>query len=389
MTLRGWPALVMLTFAACSEGKGDEPEGTETDAGTETDTPAGCAVTPPAAWSAPAWDTDAAEALALRAQLDALASTTMRSAEQGTVVVDELSDLTALYTAGSPSVADIATAAWDGVTASAFAEFLQITSAGAQDLVGEDGRWAPGPQGGIFEADFRGINEGGIEVRQLVDKGLFGGGGLYSWALEQTAGELDEAAIVAIAAAWGGNSALDPAGEKTDSANYTFGMGLHATMVEHLIAAKAYAADDACGAERDAAVVEVMRLWERAMFARFLHYAHSASALLAAPGSDGDVADALHELSEGLGLGLGFYGVSDPAAGPLAGAGRLITDAQLETVSAALRVRLDDLGASTTGGFVSDPAAFADVVEELEAVGATVYGFSASELASFHEPVGG
>lgn len=385
-TGRRWPWMFGLALGACAgdpDGKGEE-----TDLPEETDPLAGCAVTPPATWSAPTWDADAAEALALRAQLDALV-TVMRSAEQGTAVVDDLADMTGPYAAGAPSVADITTERWDLVVQGAFAEFLDVAGAGAQDLVGADGRWAPGAQGGIFEADFRGINEGGLEVRQLVDKGLFAGGGLYAWALRQTEGELDEAAIVALAAAWGGNSALDPAGEKTDSANYTFGMGLHSAMVEHLIAAKAYAADDACSAERDAAVVDVMRLWERAMFARFLHYAYEASTLLAAPGSDGDVAEALHVLSEGLGLGLGFRGVPGPASGPLAGAGRVITDADIDTAAALMGVNLGDLGASTTGGFVSDPAALAAAVEDLEALAATVYGFTAAELMSFHTPVDG
>ncbi|MCZ7686572.1 MAG: hypothetical protein M5U28_50625 [Sandaracinaceae bacterium] len=181
-----------------------------------------------------------------------------------------------------------------------FEEFVEVVAAGPQDLVDESGAFVPGAAGGIFGSDNRGINEGGIEVRQLVDKGLFGGAALYSYALGLTEGDIDPATVEAIGAAWGTNAALDPE-MRTDSANYSRAMGYHAPMVESLVAAHAYAADEACVAERDEAIRTFFRTWELSMFARFVYYANVAAVGLAAVGADDDVAGALHELSEGSG----------------------------------------------------------------------------------------
>jgi hypothetical protein len=382
--------LLLLPITACSTNDTDAVDDTvdDTDAPVDdTDPTTACAVTVPAAWSAPAWDTEAAVALALRAQLDALTATAMREAEQGTRVIDDLADLTALYEAGDPSVADVATPAYDAVVQDAFEELIELLAAGPGDLVDDLGAWQPGTQGGVFSDSFRGMNEGGIEVRQIADKGLFTGGGLYAWAVGQTAGEITPATVTAIAAAWGADRDLAADGVVTDSANYTFQMGLFDSVADPLRAARAYAADAACTAERDDALREAFQAWERSMAARFIYYGVRAEGFLSAPGGDADIATALHELSEGVGLIGGFYGMTGPAAGPYT-SGRLITDTQLTEVLTAVGVNLDDLGASTTGGFVSAPAALSAGLRDAEATLAAAYGFTADQIAAFKLPTG-
>lgn len=90
---------VSLLFAAAACGGDDDDQG-EPDDGSETpdaggsgpDAAAGaCAVTP-GAWAAPDFAASAADALALRDQLDALGAL-MRGAEQETMTVDEIGDL--------------------------------------------------------------------------------------------------------------------------------------------------------------------------------------------------------------------------------------------------------------------------------------------------------
>ena len=141
----------LLATLACAESPEDDavdtevidetdPVDTEVDGETdteETDVTA-CNVTPPATWSAPNWAANTVDALALRAALDTL-NNTMRQAEQGTATIDELSDLTSLYDAGTPSLSSATTAAFDPVVDEVFAEFLQVLAAGTQDLTDDDG----------------------------------------------------------------------------------------------------------------------------------------------------------------------------------------------------------------------------------------------------------
>ncbi|HET6582007.1 MAG TPA: hypothetical protein VFG69_01145, partial [Nannocystaceae bacterium] len=333
--------------AAADHGASDDPHAADDDGAQESgdagDTThatsegsSACDVVPPATWEAAGWDASTAEALALRAGLDALVGE-MRRVEQGKSTLDDVQALVDLYEAGAPSVSSIATSGHAPVVQEAFAELVEIAAAGPRDLVDDDGQWTPGPAGGIYGTDLRGIDEGGLEVRQLVDKGLFAGG-LYGYAAGLTTGTIDEATIDALAAAWGGNSTLDPEGELTDSASYTHQMGFHADVVAALVAAKAYSADAECEAERDEALRTFFRTWELAMFARLVYYSNVGVTAVETATIDDDFAGALHEQSEGLGLALGFYGLAHPETGPLAGAGRVATDAQLDAIAAALGV---------------------------------------------------
>jgi hypothetical protein len=374
-----------MAIAGCGDDEGGIGAGP--DASADPDGATACSVTP-GAWSAPSFAANAATALALRGQLDTLAGTTMRGAEQETVVVDEVSDLTALYEAGSPSLSVTVSAGFDAITNDAFADFVALVLAGQQDLVDDGGNWTPGTDGGIFGAGTRGINTGGLEVRQIVDKGLFGGGLLYGHAIGLTEGTITEATIDAIAAAWGSNDLLGT-DDRTDSANYGFAMGFHAEIAQALTDAKAYAADGECSAERDAALVSAFRAWELSLLARTVFYANAAAAELATAVDDDARASGLHELAEGLGLALGFYGLSDPSGGPLSGAGRIISDADIEAIMTALGVNVADLSASTTGEFVADPSGFAAGVTAVEARVIQIYGITQSEIQSYRTPTQG
>lgn len=348
----------------------------------------------PGEWSAPEWEANTATALALRAQLNTLVSDTMRAAEQDPTLVDGVDDLTGPYTAGDPSIESVTTPYYAGVVADAFEEFVELTAAGPVDLVDDSGAWTPGEAGGIFTDDGqRGINEGGLEIRQIVDKGLFTGGALYNRAVTLTAGDISPATIEAIAALWGANSTLDPTLEGddrlTDSANYSHSMGFFAQMRASLTAAHAYAAEDACGAERDAAIVEFFRAWELSMIARFVHYANVAASEVPAAASDDEVGHGLHELAEGVGLALGFRGVPNPASGPLSGGARHLTDAQIDDMMSALGVNPDDLGASTTGNFVNERDTFAPAVMDVEGFVADYFELQAADVEAWRNPTEG
>lgn len=357
---------------------------------TPTTTPAGvCAVTP-GAWSAPAWASNAADSLALRAQLGALTGAgAMRGAEQGTVVLGGVAQLVELHEAGDPSLADVTNPGFDAILADSFAEFVALIDAGTGDAIDGGGNWTPGPNGGIYGNSQRGLNAGGIEIRQIVDKAFFAGGALYRHALRLTEGDITPGTVDALAAAWGANEALDPAGTLVHAASYSWQMGFFAEMAAALTDAKAYAADGSCRAERDEALRTFFRLWEQSMLARFIYYANLGRSLAAGATGDNDHIEAMHQLSEGIGLAVGFHGLPNAAAGPLAGASRTITDAAIDQLMTGLRVNRADLNASTTGTFISDPDAFAAAVTAVEAVVAEVYDLDPAEIASYRSPVAG
>ena len=341
-------------------------------------------------WTAPDWDANAASALAVRAQLDTLTGdATMRGAETGAVAIGDLSELTDAWNAGDPSLATVANPGYVSVVEASFAEFIEILDAGVVSLVDMDGNWNPGDAGGIWADDSRGINEGGLEVRQLVDKGGYSAGVMYAYALSLTEGELNAATIDAIAAAWGNNAALDPEGDLTDAAGYSYQMGFHGFMANALTAAKVLSDNADCTAERDQALVTFFNLWEQTMYARLVFYGNRAEGKLLAATTETELASVLHDLAEGVGVAAGFIGLPDPASGPLSGGGRIITDDQINAIMDAFGVDLDDLGASSTGRFVESLPDLETANTDAEAVVMEVYGVDAATIMTYAMPTPG
>jgi hypothetical protein len=359
----------------------------------------GCTVTPPSEWSAPNWEANTQEALALRGRVGALTgSTLMQGAELGTAPVTvDLTALTTAYEAGTPSLKSAASASFDGIIADAFEEFLAAVAAGAQDLVSAGGDWQPGAEGGIWSTSNRAFNEGGIEVRQIVDKGLFGGA-LYNYALGLTTGTINEATIDALAAAFGANPALNPGrnddavveNRNTQSANYVYRMGFFAEAKQALIEAKAFAADDACTTGRDASIQTFFRTWEQGLLARFVFYSNAGVTEITEAMDDEGLAGGLHEQAEGLGLAMGFLGIANPTSGPMSAGARVMTDDHITTALSALGVNVTgDLGAATLGGFVANSFGYTTAVGTVEDVVADVFNLTEADLESYRAPTDG
>jgi len=384
--------LAALVFAALPMGCGDDNPGLTPDAVPPDVPPTGCTVTP-STWSAPSFTTNAADALALRAQVEALAGKT--SIMTMTATVNEVADLEAVYNAGTPVLSVNVHAAFATVVGDMFPEFVAAVAAGNKDLVDDTG-WNPGENGGIFVTgtgttqSTRVFNAGAIELRQIAHKGLFAGGALYYYALKLTEGTIDDAKIDAIAAAWGTNATLDST-MRIHSANYSFAMGFHAEIAKALTDAKAYAADSKCTTERDAALRAVFRTWEQSMYARAFNYAADADSRLAAAaaGDDAAVSGALGVFGEGAGLVVGFYGLPSPTTGPLANAGRTITDPDIDAILTALRVNRTDLAASTAGTFVIDTTALNAAVTAVANRLKQVYQLTDADIEKYRTPTSG
>ena len=369
----------------------DEPatetgDGSGDQTGDETGEP-GCEIDV-GEWSAPEWDANAAEALAIRAALDTLTGdANMRGAETGKVDIASIDDLVALWD-GDPSIAAVSNPGYVPVVEDSLAEFMTVLAAGPQELVDGEGVWTPGPDGGIWAEDFRGINEGGLEVRQMIDKGGYSAGIMYHYAATMTEGDITPATIDAIAAAWGANATLDPKGDLTDSAGYAYGMGFHGEMADALTSAKAYAEDaENCGGSRDDAIVRFFNLWEQSMYARLVFYGNRAEGRLLEATTSTELAAVIHDLTEGVGLVAGFTGLPD-FEGPLAGT-RISTQADVDAMMDVFGVDLNDLGASTTGPFVESLPNFETAVEESEGIVIDVFGVTPEDIANYAMPTPG
>lgn len=408
--ITGCALALCANLAACSDdvsvvndpgagGSGQTQSGGSSGTAAGSDVGVQCSVTPDSTWGAPSWDENTAEPRALRDRLAALTGPAlMRGVETGAVALTASADLSAAYEAGTPSLASVTTTYFDGKVDDVFDEFGAAVGAGAQDLVDAAGDWAAGEEGGIWSTDTFAFNEGGLEIRQILDKGLFGGGALYRYAIGLTTGDIDAATIDALAAAFGANSALNP-GPSNDplpdnqnvvSANYVYRMGLYGQAKQALIDAKAYAGDAACTAERDNALQRFFDVWERGLFARFVLYSNDGATGVAEAMDDDALAEALNVQSEGIGLVLGFHALPDPASGPLRGRVRRMTDAQIASVLSALGVDVDgDLGDATIGQFVADPLGYASAVTQVEDVIAEAFDLSPADLESYREPTAG
>ena len=382
------------TDPSMTDPSATDPTGmTETDSQTDTDDPTGepgCAAVP-GEWAADNWADNVVVEMALS---DGLASFTgddlMRGAENGDVTVESVDDLTGPWDAGDPALSSMIHDGFAPIVTDAFEEFVDVVAEGSSSLMDTAGpTWTPGANGGIWGDDNRGVNEGGIEVRQIIDKGGFSAGGLYYHAAMLTEGDIDEATVDRIAYAWGANEALDPEGELDDGANYSYQQGFHAQMAESLIAAKAYAADPMCEAERDQAIVDFFQAWETSMASRHVFYMAAMALGLAGAATETDFAAALHELNEGIGLMAGFYGMPDPASGPLSGGARMITDTDIEMTLGALDVDINALGDSGTGLFVESLPNFETAQGEAEGVLMDVYGVDEATLAGWRTPTPG
>ena len=165
---------LLVTAMACGDDDGgdssddaDDTADDGTDDGADDGVDAGGGACEVVAWAAPEFDANAETALALRAQLDTLTGGEglMRGAEQELKgsEVDDVADLTAIYESGDPSFASNVTARYDAIMDDAFADFVALVGASAQDLIDDAGAWTPGEAGGLAGTSPRGINPGGLE----------------------------------------------------------------------------------------------------------------------------------------------------------------------------------------------------------------------------------
>lgn len=241
---------------------------------------------------------------------------------------------------------------------------------------------AAGEEGGLLGG--RLLDENGLELEQMVQKGSFGAA-LYNHALTVINGDLsNSAAVDKLVEIHGTTPEFDPA-NTTAAATYSkrrsnivSETGFFFDIRNSLIRAKAaIEAGSGFAEERDEALADYLLSWEQSNFATVIYYCNATKVQLQQAtslpdGSEKDAAlgNAMHAYAEGVGFAHGFRGLSQ----------KQITDAQIDDI---LELLLAPAGQTPESyRFLNEVTLLANLDEIIEDIQA-IYGFSEAEVTSF------
>lgn len=221
----------------------------------------------------------------------------------------------------------------------------------------------------------------GVDLRQLVEKGSFGGELYRIFADPRPVA----ARIDSIVAMFGASPAFNLTNAASDKPVHTAKYaadrdpnGLYASFKQNAILAKfASAQGDTCSDEATAAVSELQKIWERSLVAASVYYLHRSAPQFVkavdATEEDGTLsrAQALHSLGEVA----GFLG----GLRSLTAAERIATDAQLDEVLGDLRLGADATPIDFWKGDANPETVFPAVIVKLQ----DIYGFTETQIATF------
>ncbi|MEL7119396.1 MAG: hypothetical protein AAFO07_08150 [Bacteroidota bacterium] len=241
---------------------------------------------------------------------------------------------------------------------------------------------AVGEEGGLLGT--RLLDENGLELEQMVQKGSFGAA-LYNHALTVINGDLSSStAIDKLVEIHGADINFDPANttaaatysrRRSDLDNET---GFFFDIETNLITAKAaIEAGSDFDDERDAALAEYLLNWEKSNFATVIYYCNATKVLLQegammsdGPDKDSKLGDALHAYAEGVAFAHGFKGLSQ----------KQISDSEIDSILEKLLAPEGQTPESYR--FLNEVTLLArldEIIDDIQAI----YGFTEEEVAFF------
>jgi len=330
----------------------------------------------PSSYDGSAFAANAATELTVTSQLSALTAAVKAGRDAANTV--SASNLSSLYTAGSPSVSDISTSYYQSLVEGWFTE-IEAASGNAYDVAN-----APSGDGGVLGGYL--LEENGLELEQMVEKGLFGAA-LYNHAVTLMSGEITEATSDRLIATFGANPTFPNSnnGEKHDNpdafmATYAArrdpndGTGYYTTMRDAFIKLQAATkAGDEYTTERDEALATIQDAWEKANAATVINYLYAAISKLNGNPDDETIGSAMHSYSEGVGFLHGWKTIDQNY--------RIITDAQIDEVLTLMNAPAGEAPTSYllfTDSFNQLPK-LEQAIDQLQAI----YGFTDAQLESF------
>jgi hypothetical protein len=318
----------------------------------------------------------------LLGSLDQLGAEMKKGRTAGTQV--SYTTLSALYGTGNPSL--------QASTTTYFADLIQGPGGWLDELAkaSTSAAWTPGTtqgEGGVYDVYL--FDENGVDIEQVVHKGLYGAA-LYNTAYtimqesQFTIEDVDRLVkLFGATPVFSNSDDLTKHGANADkyAALYAArrdkndGAGVYtAIRDEFLKLQSALRSGAAYNAERDEALAELRVLWEKANAATVINYLHAATSLLSATSpTDKDKAAALHSLSEAVGF---LHGWRSLPAGA-----RRITDAQIDEYLALLNA--PQTGEASLYQFATEAVTelpqLVTLIDKLQ----TLYGFSDSDVEDF------
>lgn len=240
---------------------------------------------------------------------------------------------------------------------------------------------ANGEDGGLLGS--RLLDENGLELKQMVEKGSFGAA-CYNHAVSIVNGDLSSsAAIDQLIKIFGTDITFDAdaagasakyAARRSNTTNQT---GLFYNIKTKLITAKAaIEAGEDYDTDRDEALDAFLLNWEKSNFATVINYCNATKVLIQEAASlsgeerDAKLGDALHAYAEGVGFTSGFKGIAE----------KQITDAQIDGILDLLLAPLGKIPESHR--FLNEASLLANLDQTVDDIQA-IYGFSDEEVASF------
>lgn len=296
--------------------------------------------------------------------------------EANSLSVDQLTDL---YTSGTSPLYDATHPYYRDLVLDWLVE-LAAASGTRQDLM-----LAPQGEGGVYGAYL--FDETGLELEQLVDKGLFGAL-FYHQAIQVINGPIDETTADKLVALFGANPAftnsdngslhnnpdilLAKYAARRDPAD---GTGLYTQIRDAFIQLKAATtAADEYPEERDNALLLIPELWEKANAATIINYLYAAIDKLGATSpSEADVASAMHAYGEAVGF---LHGWRQLSIGR-----RMITDDQIDDL--LVKMLAPAGGTAEAYLFAQQPFTYLPQLEEAITDLQGIYGFTNAELEGF------
>ncbi|MEM6525183.1 MAG: hypothetical protein AAF693_15375 [Bacteroidota bacterium] len=242
---------------------------------------------------------------------------------------------------------------------------------------------AMGEEGGKLGT--RLLDENGLELEQMVQKGSFGAA-LYNHALDViNNGDLtDPGTIDKLVEIHGTSPAFDPS-ETTAAATYSRRRSIQSTETgafydirTALITARAaIEGGSAFDTERDQALADYLLAWEESNFATVIYYCQATidqisagTAMAEGEMRDEALGNAMHAYAEGVGFAHGFRRLSN----------KQISDTQIDQILALLKAPAGEVPESFE--FLNDASLLDDLQDIIDLIQG-IYGFTDDQVTSF------
>jgi hypothetical protein len=354
--------LLVLTFLSCKDSGDNTPP-----------------LSIPANYDASTFTANTTTEDAVRTQLESLVNEAKKGRVVGAILT--YSTLSSLYNTGNPNLKSITTNYYAGRLDGAGNWLDEMAKASGTG-------YTPGVtagQGGTFGGYL--FDENGLEMEQILDKGLFGAA-LYNHAVTLMQGNITPATADQLVRIYGAHPDFPntPTAAKATNpdkfmANYAArrdkndGKGLYSQMKGHFLQLQAAVkAGDDYNKERDEALANIRLTWEKINAGTIINYCHSVISTMSATNpTDADKAKALHAYGECVGFTHGWRTITQDY--------KRITDAEIDNILTLLNAPYN--GTPTSYKFVTEPVSELPKLTQVITLLKAKYGFTDQEIEDF------